>query len=454
MIKPQSIEEVIQRSKSIKGKIIKDLDYNQVISDNKGQLGYVIEEGVFGVEKNPDAKPDLDHLGIEIKMTPIIKGAKKYRAKERLVLGIINYMDENWDNFYQSHFWTKNQKLLIIFYEHLPHGVKELFPIVDFLLFEFPEEDLRIIMSDWMRIANKVKNGKAHVLSESEGLYLGACTKGANSSSVRTQPYSHIPAKQRAYSFKTSYMTTLFDDYITLKKENKRIINDLSQLESKSFEEIIHDMFKPFIGLTQEQLVQILSLENHTSSKALNSLIIQKILKLESPNLSQYDEIKKGNILPKTIRIESNGSIKEHMSFPTFKFTEIVNEEWEDSSTYLTLSEARFMLIVFQKQDNYDYSSILKGIFFWSMPESDIESCKDVWQETKKTIIEGVKLIKVNGRNLNNLPKPSDHPIMHVRPHARDADDTYPLPDGRQLTKQCFWLNKEYIKYVINSFNN
>ena len=44
-----------------------------------------------------------------------------------------------------------------------------------------------------------------------------------------------------------------------------------------------------------------------------------------------------------------------------------------------------------------------------------------------------------------NLPKASENPVCHVRPHARNSSDTFSLPDGRQYPKQCFWLNNSYI---------
>ena len=50
----------------------------------------------------------------------------------------------------------------------------------------------------------------------------------------------------------------------------------------------------------------------------------------------------------------------------------------------------------------------------------------------------------------NNLPKQSESRVAHVRPHARDMQDTYPLPDGRSMPKQCFWLNRTYIEDVIS----
>ena len=57
-----------------------------------------------------------------------------------------------------------------------------------------------------MFINKKIASGKAHELSEGDTFYLGACTKGANALSVTKQPFSEIPAKQRAYSFKQGYV--------------------------------------------------------------------------------------------------------------------------------------------------------------------------------------------------------------------------------------------------------
>ena len=40
------------------------------------------------------------------------------------------------------------------------------------------------------------------------------------------------------------------------------------------------------------------------------------------------EEFEKANIVVKTIRIGKNNKIKESMSFPTFKFKELVQEEF------------------------------------------------------------------------------------------------------------------------------
>ena len=132
------------------------------------------------------------------------------------------------------------------------------------------------------------------------------------------------------------------------------------------------------------------------------------------------------------------------MSFPTFKFKELVEEDWEDSAFGNYLRETRFLFVVykFDKQDELR----LKGCQFWNIPYDDLESnVKSVWEKTQRVLREGLQIEKKNGKNYNNFPKSSENPVCHVRPHAQNSKDTYELPDGRKYPKQCFWLNNSYI---------
>ena len=54
------------------------------------------------------------------------------------------------------------------------------------------------------------------------------------------------------------------------------------------------------------------------------------------------EEFEKASIAVKTIRIGKNDKIKESMSFPTFRFKELIEEEWEDSTFGNYLRETRF----------------------------------------------------------------------------------------------------------------
>ena len=440
--------EVYEEMEKYEGKTLGEIDLHSTEVSRKSYVGHLIEKSIFEFDPNSKSFPDLDYLDLEIKSTPVKKVRNNYVSKERLVLNIINYCEENWNNFEESSFWMKNKNLLIVFYEYFLNHPKTVYKILKSIIYKYPEEDFGVILNDWLIIAKKVINGKAHEISERDTLYLSACTKGKNHESMRKQPFSEIPAKQRAYSFKPSYMTTVFNDYVVKQKDNEKIINKLNfKIGSFNLQDSIMELFKPFFGKTTSELVKILNLDIKENTKSLNSLIINKILGIKK-DIKEIDEFKKAGILPKTIRIESNGKIKESMSFPTFKFKEIVDEIWEESKLYNIVTNSQFLFIIFKKYEGAEEYRLEK-IQFWSMNDDDIEECRIVYEKTKEIIKNGVVITKEGNKNKNNLPSQKENNVMHVRPHAQDRDDVYELPDGRYLTKQCFWLNREYIMKVI-----
>ena len=132
------------------------------------------------------------------------------------------------------------------------------------------------------------------------------------------------------------------------------------------------------------------------------------------------------------------------MSFPVFRFKELIKEDWDDSTFGNYLRETRFLFVVY-KFDNNEVLR-LQGCQFWNIPYVDLENeVRDVWEKTKSVFEEGLKIEIVNGQYRSNFPKAKDNRVSHVRPHARNAQDTDELPDGRVFPKQCFWLNNTYI---------
>ena len=235
-------ESILRRAQEIKGIPLRDVDKTGRLATGKGAIGTVIEESWFGYTPNSESEPDFPEAGVELKVTPYLRGKNGIRAKERLVCNIINYMEEYDKTFQTSAFWHKCNTMLLMSYEHLADKPKGDYRIDEAVLFSFPEEDLAIIEHDWETIMEKVRAGRAHELSEGDTLYLAACTKGANASSVRQQPFSELPAKQRAYSLKSSYMTQILNKYIFGNAESPRIIKSADVLHAKTFEEYIIDM--------------------------------------------------------------------------------------------------------------------------------------------------------------------------------------------------------------------
>ena len=195
-----------------------------------------------------------------------------------------------------------------------------------------------------------------------------------------------------------------------------------------------------------------------SKAKNINSMIISRMFNVKS-KLQDTDEFQKANIIPKTIRIEENGRIKESISFPAFKFTDIVEQSWEDCDLREQLETTKYMFFVFKKEKG-EY--IFKGIKLWNMPETDIEiPVMEMWKKTYNAIKTGniVKSI-TNGIRKTNFPGMSENEVCHVRPHGRNAKDVNKLPVADKLTgateytKHCFWINNTYIKDIFKEFNS
>ena len=438
-------EAILKRALEIKGIPLKNVDKTGRLSTGKGAIGTVIEESWFEYTPNSESEPDFPEAGVELKVTPYLRGRNGIRAKERLVCNIINYMEEYDKTFMTSAFWHKCNTMLLMSYEHLVDKPKGDYHIDAAVLFSFPEEDLIIIEHDWQVIMEKVRSGRAHEISEGDTMYLAACTKGANASSVRPQPFSSMPAKQRAYSLKSSYMTQILNKYIFGNEQSEKIIKDYHELEATTFEEYLIAKVTPYFGKTDRELMRMFGVE--TTAKNINEVLLAKMLGVQG-KIAYTEEFQKAGIVPKTIRVRPNGTIKESMSFPTFDFIKLSQEtEWEESEFYNYLAPTKFLFVIFQENDSGQL--VFDRIKFWNIPNEDLEEVRIVWKRTVSAIREGVKLIPTSAGISNNLPKSSESRVSHVRPHGRNAADKLPLPDGRMMTKQCFWLNNTYIAEQI-----
>lgn len=426
----------------------------------KGGLGNLVEECWFGYEANSNPEADFQEAGVELKVTPYLKNSKGFRAKERLVLSMINYNDIiKESDFEHSHLWKKAHLILLVLYMHIK-GQSDMDSVVNYVqLFTPPQEDIAIIKSDYEKILAKIKAGKAHELSEGDTLYLGACTKAATSAKRCSQPYSDVPAKPRAFSLKSSYMTAVLNKYIM------QHINTYESIISNNgdvgdFEQFVTAKIAAFKGCGINRLKECFGIMGNP--KNLPSLLAFRILGIKG---NACEEFVKAGIAMKAIRIQKNGKIKESMSFAAIDYQNLAKETWEDSTFGNYLRNTRFFFVIYQEDFRGEYH--LQGSRFWNMPLRDLEGdVRAVWQETHDIIAQGNLVLKLgkNGEFINNLPKKSQHPVSHVRPHARSRSDTASLPEGtqlhigpgvewsdlRQYTRQCFWLNGEYILRQIS----
>ena len=430
---------------------------------SKGQYGNYIEKYFYGYKLNSDSDPDFDKIGVELKVTPFkVNKNETIRAKERLVLTILNYMEENLDDFYSTHLWHKCQKMLLLFYNgKIDNQTMADYVIEKIFLYEWFEEDMEVILEDYRKITDKIKNGKAHELSESDGNYLSTCTKGSGGGKDwRDQPFSNVKAKQRAWELKSSYMTYLINHKIFNQSEQESVVST-AKGEKKSFTGIISEKIMQYKGKAESELYQ--EFEVNPKAKGKNSTLIRKMLGLTG-DLDKTQEFQKANLSLRVIRVDKNGQPKEDSPFKTYKFKELAgNEEWEESEPYVEICNKRFLFVIFKETEKNIF--VLDRIKFWGLPDRLIDEVKRVWIETKDIINNGVQLTQTSRGISTNFPQSKVNKVVFTKLHAQNTyyeiepnvfvgkgklSDTDELPDGRHITKHSFWFPKKFLKEVFN----
>lgn len=439
------------------------------LKQGKGGLGQMVEELFFNYKINSKREADFKEANLELKCTPIVKkNDGNYRIKERLVCTMIDYFETVKTPFEESHLLSKCHLMLLLIYEHLS-GLK----IYDYeflfrVLWQLPEKDIILIKADYEKIVSKIKNGEAHLLSEGDTMYLGACRKGSKGDSLQKQPYSEILAKKRAFSLKPSYMQNIlntviasgqnhYSNYFGNAAENYELVS-LEELKHASFDEILLGRYKEFYGLNFIQICNKLGISPYQSKSKYADIASLIATKGESKRISLSDEFKKAGIIIKTVRLQPSGMPKESMSFKNIDYKEIIeNDIWHESDLY-DLYTRRFMFVVFKPvkgetitlKNNKtqtlitEQSYILSNVFLWTMPQSDLAIAENYWKHIRKNVL-------ANNINLEAFWSIADKNKFHVRPKATSSKDLTSNPHGGYCRKLCYWFNADYVKSIIEA---
>jgi hypothetical protein len=196
------------------------------------------------------------------------------------------------------------------------------------------------------------------------------------------------------------------------------------------------------MGKTDNEIRKKLDWTEPTNAKSYKRMLVNKMLGVTS---NKIEELEKANIKLKVITLESTGTLKESMSFPAFDYKELARDFWQDDENemmtefHYILETQKFLFVIFQKVKDSD-EIVLRKTMFWNFPMADLPEAKRVWEKTVACIQEG---------RYKELPKTTESPVAHVRPHGADGNDTLETPQGNQEVKRCFWLNAKYIQNAI-----
>ena len=292
-------------------------------------------------------------------------------------------------------------------------------------LWEIPEVDLVQMKLDWETVVDKVRAGHAEDISGSDTVYLEACTKAADSSKRRTQPFSPVLAKPRAWALKASYMTAVENEMIDRRRQGiKRGAGE----KDMGILELVRSRFEPYFGLSEEELAQRLGI---SKSKDMCARITKRILGVDDD--AEIDEFVKAGIKPKTIRLRVNGTPKESVSFPAFDYYKLVETDFEDSDFYSYL-QTKYLFVLYEIDGEGTYR--LRDVTLWQMPDADIPEARRCYEQMRENVRRGRADVSVGA---------TENRCCHVRPHGQNKLDVRPQPYGLPVTKKCFWLNAKYL---------
>ncbi len=452
-------------SKNLINHCLRDFAPNAEERRGKGGLGQLVEELFFGYQINSNAEADFSTAGVELKCTPLKLSKQNGTAiKERLVCGMINYQEDWNKKFEESHFYKKSLVTLLLFYLH-ESGVSKLdLKFLYSVLWKLPEKDLLIMKQDYEVIINKIKTGKAHTLSEGDTMYLGACRKGQKGETLMKQHGSNQPAPRRAWSLKMAYMRIVLDE-VKQNHDNGSYTNlDVKQigsieqvvseedLHNNTFEEIILHRFIPYSHKNYVSTCSLLGIKAAPSKQKYFTIANAIVGNQRISNVNQSEEFLKAGLTMKTIRLQKDGSIKESMSFENIDYQEVYDcDDWYASRLYEIFS-ARFLFVVYKETDGEitlsdgqrEKEYLLDSVFFWTMPQSDLEIAEAYWQNIRSCVLN-------NTISPDRFWKIKDKRKFHVRPKGRVASDLAVNPNGGYAKKYCYWFNSEYVESIIKN---
>lgn len=454
----KSAASIFEYSKGLLGKTLRDyVRDGYETKKGKGGLGQMVENIFFLLETNNYAGADFSEAGMELKCTPLKKSKQdEFLIKERLVCNMINYCEVVKEDFEHSHFYLKCQLMLLLFYLHQSNCNNLDIEFIFSVLWKLPEKDLLIIRHDYDVIIDKIRQGKAHELSEGDTMYLGACRKGQKGDSLMKQPNNPaVDAPRRAFSLKMAYMRTVLE-YVVKSGKNavsnvpgtKSELVSTNALRTRSFDDIILDRFKPFLQMDYVKIANKKRVDISKNPKNKFAMIANAIAStVKCSNVNRSEEFLKAGLTMKTIRVQANGIIKEAMSFENIDYIEVAEcEDWIDSRLY-ELYSSRFMFVIFKEQNEGKGDYVLDDVFFWAMPPSDLEVAEEYWNHIKENILS-------DHISEEYWWKGTDRKKFHVRPKAGKAIDLAPTPSGKGAKKFCYWFNNDYVREIVEKHQN
>lgn len=248
----------------------------------------------------------------------------------------------------------------------------------------------------------------------------------------------------RITSLDEEYINVLLNKFI---REIKALKNDLSLGDFKS-DTLFNDLKKykntlqvaslSETGIIERELVEYL--KDNIKSPYSVSKVISDFLELRNISLEYFRVIQ---------RVDEK--CKESFPFPSSTFSEIyMRDETDEVTNYVNFDDSDFkkeveklfkVFVIEKTKIDGDEVIIEVNQINFSFKKY-LAQAEKVFDDTIEAFIQGDSQL---------FPKSSDNCAFHIRPKAKNSDDTFEFSNGEQITKRTFWANKNTVEDIINT---
>lgn len=477
-------EELIELLNAVIGKTLGEVDVNHVFNKTiehpkiTGIAGDVIEQSVLGFEPDNLAEPDIEVDGelVEVKTTGIRKSKTDMsllEAKEPMSITAVSPNTIVTETFYESKFWHKIRKMLLVYYEYASFETVPASKYADFFLrgydiYEFNKYDRRILKSDWELVQKfliylreqpdfqEIEYARLSHELRDKLLYIDTAPKWPN------------PPRFR---LKKSVVTAIVQEHFAKHPFEHALdeISGMSSLDTKC-----KTLTTQYIDKTIQELASLFDIpitfdRNGNPNKSIAEKIVVRMFGGVSEKINSLDLFAKAGIIGKTIVFTNKGGRTEDMKLFTINFDEWLSADitFEESQIYDYFANHQFLCIQFKETTDGDIlNSKFIGFKRLSFSDDFIYSyAKRIWDIVRDTIQsgklnetvckrkDGSIIYNPNGtvKTQINFPKSSDNMKLFIRGTGLDSTKKTLNLCGIQMYQQQVWIRGTDIIQLLDN---
>jgi DNA mismatch repair protein MutH len=274
-----------------------------------------------------------------------------------------------------------------------------------------------------------VRAGRAEEISESRSVALVAATKGSGGPPDRVQPHSSTLASRRAWALRPAFLRSVLERSRTGRQFAIEVSTTLADGALRTLSAHIDST----IGEVESSLGRA-----PTRAKHRAKLVVDAAIAAAGGPTSA--ELLERGVDVRAVVVDETSWPYEAMSFPAFRYQELIREDWEQSELLARLDRFLFVPIVADQGLGAIGQGVIRRPFLWVPSESDLGGMAREWTMYRDEVEAGMAL--------QLTPAKRTH-YLHVRPKGKTGLDTDPAPKVGQVVKKCFWFNKALMARIM-----